>query len=1026
MHEHYLEKWILLFQLSLQMVFCLEDNVMFLNPPAVPVSGYSLKVLYSCSTPAVVRVECLITYDTGLSSTVFQRDWSCKPGPDRIRTLLLSLPDWLVYKPDWVLPDTQWVLSSMLRGSVCKVGSESLYRSAQATAVVILYPTPPLSRPLKQHQLCPNWATQTLWLTGRATTSQCPVEQETVHLLSSMYASTGERFGITKTVTAYGNPAMEHLRLKSITFPWSVFSIWVFLTEPCQQHFCAVFHHIDSKNNYATPTLFLVNSGHLHVQLHGESEKSSAFLSPFQVPLGQWCHINIELRGTTVNVTTVCINGQQHSVETTEHILRDPLKLDDTDGYFVIGGSQFKEGIKGYFGPLVYYRNRIPTVMPSEVVVPDNIRSLNLTGWLQSCQEFQLELHVKLTGYLQSAREKQESENCMEAYHERTFKDPLTVTPQCKPWETPSAPHRRFAVQLAQILSSKHGARKVDLLSVGRTLYSLSLRKLGKEGSRSTRVANRVMPLLLQAGCLGNNRALHLTSVLYSSGLGVERQPKKAWLMSLLSAQNDWRLALLRLGHLHQLGDHDIPPDVDLAYAYYSNIAKQTSFDQHNPSPQQKYVEPIYLNNEELLGLQTNENHDIFQWLKLQARNGAADAEQAVARMLFWGQQGVSPDIQTAVRHYERGAVRLRDPASMYDYAIVLMQGQGVKKDIPRAVNLLKKAVEQGFIPAITALGWYYEHFEKDYKQAVELWEKADEQGSADAAMNLGAMYSEGLYPGKAADKFIAYTYYLKSAQRGNIDGSIQLANVWTTGMPGRVSRRPADAVLWSKWTAEHNGHLGLVLRKALESYFKGDSFMALLYYLMAAESGFAAAQFNVAYLCEQNPRGFLNSTFAAQCMKRYYNLTIQSQVPDPYALIRMGDLLYDSPERTRRDVVEAAEMYKQAALRNDPQGWYSLGRLVQDEQGLPLHVLSELGLTQHYMADKDEQATVLFRRCRDSDDTSDSYLPCSLAIFHSYLQSFQRNYSAIIKVSVSVAVPPILFIILRVFRGRGFVSFYH
>lgn len=98
----------------------------------------------------------------------------------------------------------------------------------------------------------------------------------------------------------------------------------------------------------------------------------------------------------------------------------------------------------------------------------------------------------------------------------------------------------------------------------------------------------------------------------------------------------------------------------------------------------------------------------------------------------------------------------------------------------------------------------------------------------------------------------MAYTYYLNSAQRGNIDGSIHLADVWTTGIPGRVKRRPADAVLlvskficflmnliktllciacqslcfyyrWVKWAAEHNGHLGMVLRKALDYYFKGD-----------------------------------------------------------------------------------------------------------------------------------------------------------------------------------------------------------
>lgn len=359
-----------------------------------------------------------------------------------------------------------------------------------------------------------------------------------------------------------------------------------------------------------------------------------------------------------------------------------------------------------------------------------------------------------------------------------------------------------------------------------------------------------------------------------------------------------------------------------------------------------------------------------------------------------------------------------------------MFKGQGVKKDIPRAVTFLKKAVEQGFTPAINALGWYYEQFEKDYQRAVQLWEQADKQGSSDAAMNLGVMYSQGLYPGKAADKFMAYTYYLNSAQRGNIDGSIHLADVWTTGIPGRVKRRPADAVLWVKWAAEHNGHLGMVLRKALDYYFKGDSLMALLYYMMAAESGFAAAQFNVAYLCEQNPGGFLDPTFAVQCMRRHYNLTSQAQDPDPYALIRMGDLLYEGHERSPRDVAAAAEMYKQAALRSDPQGWYSLGVLVQEEQGLPLSVLSELGLTQHYMADNTELATTLYRRCRDSNSTAESYLPCSLALFHAYLQSFQKDYSATIKVSgtvvMAVAVPPILFIILRVLRGRGIMSYYH
>lgn len=44
--------------------------------------------------------------------------------------------------------------------------------------------------------------------------------------------------------------------------------------------------------------------------------------------------------------------------------------------------------------------------------------------------------------------------------------------------------------------------------------------------------------------------------------------------------------------------------------------------------------------------------------------------------------------------------------------------------------------------------------------------------------------------------QFMAYQYYLKSAERGHIRGAVQLADIWTTGIPGRVNRRPSDAVL--------------------------------------------------------------------------------------------------------------------------------------------------------------------------------------------------------------------------------------
>lgn len=59
----------------------------------------------------------------------------------------------------------------------------------------------------------------------------------------------------------------------------------------------------------------------------------------------------------------------------------------------------------------------------------------------------------------------------------------------------------------------------------------------------------------------------------------------------------------------------------------------------------------------------------------------------------------------------------------------------------------------QGFAPAMTALGWYYEQFEKNYERAVELWEQADQLENPDAPMNLGVLHLQGLYPGQPPDK---------------------------------------------------------------------------------------------------------------------------------------------------------------------------------------------------------------------------------------------------------------------------------
>ncbi|XP_054830569.1 protein sel-1 homolog 3-like [Eublepharis macularius] len=206
---------------------------------------------------------------------------------------------------------------------------------------------------------------------------------------------------------------------------------------------------------------------------------------------------------------------------------------------------------------------------------------------------------------------------------------------------------------------------------------------------------NNFYPQLLQAGCLGYSRALYLISTLHRTGLGLPLDSTKTLKFGLLSAQADDRLSGMQLGHKHHLGVDGLPVDHDLSYAYYANVAAQTVADRELSREGQAFVEHIRLIDEDALKLQTKENDDLFVWLRFQARRGMAEAQQAVSRMLFWGQQGISSKLKEAVKFYEKGAARLKDPTLMYDYGVVLLKGHGVKQDIPKALDLLNQAAEQ-------------------------------------------------------------------------------------------------------------------------------------------------------------------------------------------------------------------------------------------------------------------------------------------------------------------------------------------
>lgn len=169
------------------------DQVTLLNPPEEPLPGHLLNILYSCDDPATVHLDCTVTLDTGVTSTIPLKQWSCVPGDPRIRNLELKLPDWLVYQADGIVPDRQ-VLNCILLASVRHTGSDE---SVAAREVATLHPRPFFDRPIKQHQLCFSWSAQMLQITQQYSTKQCPLEQGKFRKvgLNSISASYDEALG---------------------------------------------------------------------------------------------------------------------------------------------------------------------------------------------------------------------------------------------------------------------------------------------------------------------------------------------------------------------------------------------------------------------------------------------------------------------------------------------------------------------------------------------------------------------------------------------------------------------------------------------------------------------------------------------------------------------------------------------------------------------------------------------------------------------------------------------------------------
>ncbi|KAI5096113.1 protein sel-1-like 3-like [Silurus meridionalis] len=834
------------------------DFLHFDSSPDFVTVNSSVQLSYSCSKSCMVGVEISLSTPEKTGLVTFRRSWTHVRGIQKLRTRMIQLkfPPAVVYKRDFFLRRTTEAQDVMLRAWLVHLdGTESTRRHVGVNqyeeAVVRMFKTlrtiPPPERPAKSWDRCLAWGVELIWNGTKDRIEKCPIGSDVVRLLTFPFASTGETYGVIRTFPALANREMATASFGARVEPRLTMSVWIYLLQRCRAKLCSIIKHVNEQRKYTTPLLLLSDTGNLVVQVRLTSGLERAFTVHTNLPLLTWIRLDLFIQTSKVKVIITQADSEDHLTEGVYNFQEDVL-YNDILGYFVIGGCIYMPGIHGYIGPVKYYRLGSETVV-NPLTPERTLKELNEAH--RRCEDIKQisEGYVKA---LQDSKAALANDVCVSCYEQlrRTF-----VPEKClQTWSWDHQTKYSAALKILrrheeELVSGLWNSKTASLF--GQRLYNDVLKSIADGGLVD--IESSLLDLLKLCSCWGHHQAALMLATLHLSGLGVPADQEKGHVYSLIGGVQDERLALLHLGYKHMQGLDGFPKDQDTAYGYYANVGRQTSID-HNKvqDSEQVLTENIHLTNPEELQMQSGESDEMVQFLKHQAYRGDPESQKTLARMSFFGSNGMTKDIGAAMKWYARSAMQMTDASAMYDYAILLLKGIGGKRNKTLALKLLEKAADMGYVDALNALGWYHGTVGKNDSKAAYYFDLAARKGSRDGVFNLGVYHLNGAIPDSPGrNETAAFQCFLSAGELGHMEGALEAASSLSRGhLPG-VSRDPEKAVALLKPISERNGHLGFTVRDALRAFQQGSWDEALLKYSLLAETGFVVAQTNAAHLCE-------------------------------------------------------------------------------------------------------------------------------------------------------------------------------
>ncbi|XP_067676665.1 protein sel-1 homolog 3-like [Haliotis asinina] len=997
-----------------------EEFIQIVHPPDSIDNSKLLTVEYTCNTDSIVAVELIVMKEKYQPTLIYRKYWKCDSSHfNRKRKVKLRIDDDLGFRPGYFNRQFYFGLKPQLRAFILRdvvksvVKSKSFYYlQAEAKVLYSVFVTPPYSRPRKMpYKACVPWYWKILQWIPNLNNFDCPYEQEIIQLVSYPAVFNGLHYGIHRHFPKYQDPGLEKIRRQTIGNPAFTVSMWMYILDYCPEReghpnlACGIFIHVSWNNWYMTPILLVDYNGHPRVEviLRRRKEHHSIKVN-WTFPKHQWIRVTFAVSHNSWNLA-VNYGANFNQTLVSEFTYNSEMLMDDTEGDFVIGGiDALVPSFVGYIGKATFYRRRV--LEPSKIPMPGPYHpmfELGLTRREVKCQAFMTWISQQERFHQHLLAERIQQNKCIDRIQQMFAKQENKHCPML----SASKPKKSHMLNtfIRRSVSQGRQLGEQGFQNVADNIFNKAVIIIEGDIKRIP----AALPLLRQAACLGNYDAMYMLSVILNNGLMTKADEIQAQAYLMLAAVDKHRLSTLALGHKHRNGLDGATFDKQQAYMYYKYVAGKTRDDRDLHKESDVLTESVRLTDEAALKEQTDENGDIFMWLKHQAQAGVASAQIRFGRALFWGSQGLRRNLNAAMEVFRMGAEQ-GNPDMMFDYGINIYNNKTQEKNKTKAIEYMQRAAGKGNAMAINALGWIAMR-QKNYTQAVHYFNQAVRYGNADSAYYLGHMYLEGYHPTDKQDWDKAYKYFEFAALRGHYDAGVLFAYISMKGT-SKMPRNLYLATEWARFVAEKNPAVGIVLRKGLHAYRSGNIPLSFFYYLLAADTGIEVGDFNVAWLCEENKEGIVHH-MEKECMWRHYNQSLQreTQLVDSYAMIKMGDYYWFGC-KAERDIPKASVYYANSALKGDPHALFNLAFMVEEGARIPNSTWDILHIPQAHRANNITLLVYLYTRCKESRKT-EAYLPCSLALAKIQFIDVWTRYHIWMKLSSIVGVTMVVVVTL-------------